>query len=238
MLKNIVLVMGLLLISKILLLGDEYKVSLAKMPVYAESKDKGVLIDLVKAVERVSGHNISIKVLPFSSSVYMVEKKRVDLHMPLIKNEIVSQDKLLFIYSDETLHQVNFVLYIKKGSDVSLDNLNTKNLETDRAHVEYFPFKIKPSNSIAKSLEKINSGKIDGFIFADSVTDPYLKKSNIKGIQRSLYKVFESKMILAKTDKAEKVNKMLNIAIGKLRKSGEMKKIVKLIDIPYNNWQP
>ena len=32
--------------------ADEYKVSLAQLPVYAESSDKGVLVDLVKAIEK------------------------------------------------------------------------------------------------------------------------------------------------------------------------------------------
>lgn len=218
--------------------AGEYKASLAQMPVYAESTDKGVLVDLTKAIEKASGETISIKVMPFASSVYMAQKGKVDFHMPLIKNDTISEDKLPFMYSNETIFHVNFVLYTKKGSDVTLDNLSSKKVETDRAHVNYFPFDIKPTNSIAKSLEKVESGAIDAFIFADFATDPFLKQSGSKDIQRSLYKVFESKIVLPKTQRGKDVDKMLTTAIEKLRKSKELEKIMHNIDLPYDNWQP
>jgi len=225
-------------LSPLLLLGSDYKVSLAQMPVYAESTDKGVLVDLVKAIENESGNSFSIKVMPFASSVYMAQKGKTDLHMPLIKNDILDESELPFLFSKETIFHVNFVLYTKKGSSVTLDNLKTKSLETDRAHVGYFPFDIKPTNSIAKSLEKVHLGTIDGFIFADFATDPFLKNSGYKDIKRDLYKVFESKMVLPKTQRGKEVDKMLTKSIQNLRANNKLEKLMHQIDIPYDNWQP
>lgn len=238
MLKNVFHWILLLLLIPITIFASQYSVSLAQMPVYAESKDKGVLVDLVKAISQESGNEIKIKILPFTSSVYMAQKGKVDVHMPLIKNDILDEKELPFLYSKETTFHVNFVLYTKKGSGVTMDNLSSKNIETDRAHISYFPFKINPSNSIKKSIEKVHSGKIDGFIFADFATDPFLKNSGFKDIQRGLYKVFESKMILPKNSRGEEVDKMLTETISKLRSSGKLEKLMSSIDIPYNNWQP
>jgi polar amino acid transport system substrate-binding protein len=218
--------------------AGEYKVSLAQMPVYAESTDKGVLVDLVKAIEKESGNKISLKVMPFASSVYMAQKGKTDFHMPLIKNDILDEASLPFSYSNETIFHVNFVLYTKKGSDVTLDNLSSKNIETDRAHVNYFPFDIKPTNSIAKSLEKLHNGQIDGFIFADFATDPFLKEAGYKDIQRGLYKVFESKMVLPKNERGKQVDTMLTASIKNIRANGQLEKIMHQIDLPYSDWQP
>lgn len=62
------------MIGPISLFSSEYKASLARMPVYALSQDKGVLVDFVKAIADVSKNKISIKVQPFASSIYMVQK--------------------------------------------------------------------------------------------------------------------------------------------------------------------
>jgi polar amino acid transport system substrate-binding protein len=218
--------------------SDEYSVTMARMPVYAVSETEGVLVDLVKAMEEVSGNKFDIKLNPFASSVYLVKKGIRDIHLPLIKNDLIKEDDLLFYYSTETQFHVNFVLYSKKGLDIDLNNLSKYNIETDRAHIEYFPFKITPSNSIEKSLEKVHDGKIDAFIFADFATDPLLKEKGYKDIKRELYKSFESKMILAKNAKGRSADLMITKATEKLKASGKFQKIMDKIDLPYNNWQP
>jgi ABC-type amino acid transport substrate-binding protein len=238
MFRKIVFFTVFLILLPFMAFADEYKVSLAQLPVYAESSDKGVLVDLVKAIEKESGNKISLKVMPFASSVYMAQKGKTDFHMPLIKNDILDEEKLPFSYSNETIFHVNFVLYTKKGSDVTLDNLASKTIETDRAHVNYFPFDIKPTNSIAKSLEKLHNGQIDGFIFADFATDPFLKEAGYKDIQRGLYKVFESKMVLPKNERGKQVDTMLTASIKNLRANGQLEKIMHQIDLPYSDWQP
>jgi polar amino acid transport system substrate-binding protein len=55
------------------------------MPVYAESKDKGVLVDLAKAMAKTSGKDIEIQVVPFNRSIHDVIEGKADFHMPLIK---------------------------------------------------------------------------------------------------------------------------------------------------------
>lgn len=226
------------LLSPIVMFSEEYSVSMAQIPVYAISPTEGVLVDLMKAIEEVSGNNFNIKLNPFASSVYLVKKQKRDIHLPLIKNDLLKEEELPFYYSSETQFHVNFVLYSKKGINIDLNDLSKYNIETDRAHMEYFPFKIIPSNSIERSLEKLHNGQIDGFIFADFATDSLLKKMAYKDIKRELYKTFEAKIILAKNSKGKAADIMITNATAKLKATGKFQKIMDKIDVPYNNWQP
>jgi len=167
-----------------------------------------------------------------------VQKKARDFHLPLIKNDLISESDLPFYYSTETQFHVNFVLYSKKGNTVDLNNLAQYIIETDRAHIKYFPFKIIASNSISRSLKKVENGEIDAFIFADFATDPLIKEIGLKNIKRELYKVFESKIILAKNEKGKSADLMITKATAKLKASGKFQKIMNKIDLPYDNWQP
>lgn len=234
-LKRVLLI---ILFSMISLNANEYKATLAQMPIYAESADKGVLIDLVKEISTVSNNQIDIKVLPFASSVNLVVFKKRDFHLPLIKNDIVDESKLPYLYSTDTIFHVNFVIYSLKDKNVNLDNLSTLKVETDRAHVSFFPFEVKASNSIEKSLEDVKNGKIDAFVFADFATDPFLKNMDNKAFKRELYKRFDVKIILPKSDKAKEIDTMLSDSIAKLRANGKYSQIIGPVDAAYDNWQP
>lgn len=211
-----------------------WKASLAQMPVYAESMEKGVLVDLVKAIKKASGQDITYQVVPFARSMNSVETSEVDFHMPLI--EPLDMKVAKFSLSTETIFHVNFILYTKKGSDITPGNLDGKNIETDLAHTPYFPFKINASTSIESSLKKLDAGRIDGFIFADQATDPVLKNLKLVNVKRQLYKRFNVKIILPKAGAAE-TDKFLSETIQKLRKDGEYDKIMSVLDMPYDNWQ-
>jgi polar amino acid transport system substrate-binding protein len=211
-------------------LAMDLKGSLAQMPVYAESPDKGVLVDLVKAIAAETGSKISIQVAPFKRSLKSVIDKKVDFHMPLIKNPQVDEAKLPYDHSTATIFHVNFVLYSNKNKPLDLKDLGRYKLETDSAHIHYFPFKIAPSSDIASSLKKLNVGRIDGFIFADNACDPLVKKLGLNNVKRQLYKVFDVKIILPKGQKGGDVDKFFSDAIKKLKAKGEYVKIMGKID--------
>lgn len=235
--KKLILVF-IFLLSPVIMLCSEYSVTIARMPVYAVSETQGVLVDLIKEIEEVTSDKLDIKLNSFASSVYLVKKGTRDIHLPLIKNDLIKDENLPFYYSSETLFHVNFVLYSKIGINLDLNDLSKYTIETDRAHIEYFPFKTIPSNSIEKSLEKVENGKIDGFIFADFATDPFLKQKVYKNIKRELYKTFEAKIILAKNAKGKAADLMITNATQKLKANGKFQQIIGKIDLPYDNWQP
>mgnify|MGYP000052291366 CR=1 FL=1 len=218
--------------------ASQYKASLAKLPVHALSKTEGVQVELVKAIEKITGNQITIGVYPFVRSMANVVDERADFHIPLIKNDLTLEEELPYYYSTETIFHVNFVLYTVKGRGVTLNNLSQYKVETDRGHVDYFPFKVNPSNGIIQSLKKLSLGRIDAFIYADTATDPVLKNLGFKNINRSLYKTFEVKIVLPKNAHGKQVDKMLSKAIQELRKNGKLQEIEGPIDQPYDDWQP
>lgn len=226
---------GLLMMGSGLLQAADLKASLAEMPVYAESKDKGVLVDFVKALQKTSGKSIDYQVVPFARSMNAVETSQVDFHMPLI--EPIDTKGLKFTLSKETIFHVNFVLYSNKNKPLDPAKLDGKVIETDIAHIPYFPFKALGSSSIEASLKKLDAGRIDGFVFADDATDPVVKQLGLKSIKRQLYKRFDVKVILPPKG-FENTDMFLSQTIGKMRASGEYSKIMGIIDHDYNDWQP
>ncbi len=220
------------------LFAQNMKVSLAQMPVYAESMEKGVLVDLVKAIASESGKKIDYTVVPFPRSIDNVVGKKANFHMPLIALPNVDKTTMKYDYSTETIFHVNFVLYTKKGSKVAIDNLANLKIETELAHLPYFDFKITGSTDIVGSLKKVNGGRIDGFIFADGACDPIIKGNSLTNIKRELYKVFDVKAVLPKGETGGPTDKFLSDIITKMRTNGSYDKIMSVLDMPYNNWQP
>lgn len=218
--------------------AKEMTASLAQMPMYAESVDKGVLVDLVKAIEKESGVTIKREVVPFARSMDNAINRQADFHLPLIKVPNADESKLNYDHSTETIFHVNFTLYSNKNKPLDMNKLSSYKLETDRAHTQYFPFHVEPSSSIESSLKKVDAGRIDGFIFADNASDPIVKQENLKNIKRTLYKVFDVKIILPKGGRGGETDKLLTAAIQSLRKKGIYKQIMGSADAPFENWQP
>lgn len=216
----------------------DFTASLAKMPVYAESADKGVLVDFTRAMARAAGKEINFSVVPFARSMNNVVTGKVDFHMPLIAVPGIDMATLDYDYSTETIFHVNFVMYTKKGSNITKESLAGARVETDLAHVDYFDFTIKGSTNIELSLKKVDIGRIDAFVFADFASDPLVKKNKFKNIQRELFKVYDVKIILPKGGNGGPTDQFLSEAVAKLKSTGEFQQIMGQIDAPYNNWQP
>jgi len=141
-------------------------------------------------------------------------------------------------YSTETIFHVNFVLYTKKGSNISIDKLPGSKVETDIAHTPYFDFPIKGSSNLELSLKKLSTGRIDAFIFADFACDPLVKKNNFINIKRDLFKVYDVKIVLPQNGTGGKTDKFLSDTIARLRANGIYDKIMGALDAEYDNWQP
>lgn len=219
-------------------LSKDLKASLAQVPVYAESAKQGVLVDLVKAIAKESGVSIDYQVVPFKRSINDLINKKVDFHMPLIKNPIGDEASLPYDHSTVTLFRVNFVLYSNKNKRLDINKLGQYKIETDSAHVQYFPFEINQSSSLVSSLRKVDAGRIDGFIFADNASDFIIRQNHFKSIHRQLYKEFEVKIILPKGGRGGEVDKLLSDSIAKLQATGEYAKIVDKVDREFQDWQP
>ncbi len=213
--------------------AQPYTVAVAQMPGYAESMEKGFLIDLIKAMNVASGTKITIELVPFARAMDLVQSSRVDFQMPLIKNTTLDDNQLPYLYSTETIFHVNFVLYTNAANPIDKKKLSAYKIETDAAHVPYFPFPTIPSYDLVGSIKKLEAGRIDGFIFADGATDPIIKDLKLTDIKRELYFRFDVKITLPRNANFAKTDAFLTAAIKKLRASGEYDKIMAPIDAPF-----
>lgn len=225
-------------VSPVFAAGKTWHASLAQMPVYAESKDKGVLVDFVKALEKASGDKIEIQVVPFPRSMNDVQEKKVDFHLPLIQMPGSETGTDKFDYSTDTIFHVNFTLYSGKALDISPASASKFKVETEAAHTAYFSFPVAPSSNIEGSLKKVDAGRLDAFVFADFASDPIVKGGKLANVKRQLFKRFDVKVVLPKGGRGGATDKFLSETIAKLIKSGEMAKIMGPIDTPFDNWQP
>jgi polar amino acid transport system substrate-binding protein len=230
--------LALSVISPACAAAKTWKVSVAQLPVVSEHKDKGVLIDFIKALERASGDKVEFQVMPFQRSMNDVQDRKVDFHMPMIQIPGTETGTDQFDYSTESIFHVNFVLYSTKGLDITPANVSKFRIETDAAQTGYLSFPVAPSTNIEGSLKKVDAGRIDGYIYADAAADPIVKRENLTHIKRQLYKRFDVKAVLPKGERGGATDKFLSETIAKLIKSGEMAKIMGRIDVPFDNWQP
>jgi polar amino acid transport system substrate-binding protein len=205
-----------------------------------ESKDKGIIIDLVKAMaDEYKDGKITWDVFPFKRSMENVEKGRADFHMPQLVNPKISADKLPFMFSTEKIFRVVFVLYTNKNNkDITPENASKYKIESDLGTMDFFDFKVTGSPDIESSLKKVDMGRIDGWLFAMPESDGALKKLGLKNIKRQEFAKYDVRIVLNKSTGKE-VDKILTDLIGKLKANGKYQKIMgPILDQKFDPWQP
>jgi len=220
----------------------DLKVSLPIIPPLVETKDKGILVDLVKAMgEEYKGGKITWDVFPFPRSLENVEKGRADFHIPFITPH--NPQKVRFQYSTETIFKVIIALYTNKSNkEINPKNLTKYKIETDEGVKYIFESEIPSivgSPSIESSLQKVDIGRIDAWLMAMPESDMVLKKLALKNIKRWEYGKYDVKAVLPLGDKGKEIDKILTDLIGKLKASGKYQKIMgPILDQKFDPWQP
>ncbi len=93
----------------------DLKISLPFIPPLVESKEKGILVDLCKAMaEEYKDGKITWDVVPFPRSLENVEMGRADFHMPYITPK--NPQRIPFQYGTDVLFKAIFVLYTNKNN--------------------------------------------------------------------------------------------------------------------------
>lgn len=79
----------------------------------------------------------------------------------------------------------------------------------------------------------------DGYIFADSSTDPLLQKNKniLPSIKREFYQKFAVKILFPNTKKGLELNKEVSAVIADMRLSGELTQLLSVVDFTYDDWQ-
>lgn len=214
--------------------------SLPLLPPLVESKDKGILVDLLRAMAKeYKGGKITWDVYPFARSMENVEQGRADFHMPQLVNPHIDPSKLPFQLSSEKIFRVIFALYTNKDNKhINPGNASKFKIETDLGVRNFFDFPVAGSADIASSLKKVDMGRIDGWLFAMPESDMVLKRLGLKHIKRWQYKKFDVRVVLAKGEKGKEVDRILTGLIRKLQANGQYQQIMApILDEKFVNWQ-
>ena len=238
--KEIIIIYCLLISS---IYAKDYKISVGQLPLYSETKDKGILIDVLKAMdEEYKDGKFIIEVYPFGRSIDNVATGKADFHFPTIGKNIWGKEndiyeEVLFKQglkrSSASLTKTHFALYTNSSkAKLNLKNIQDYKIETDIGHTIFFNKNMQGTTCLPCSVKKLSAGRIDGLVFASREIDFMIKEGGFTNIKRQDFKIFGSKFILPIGKKGEEIDKLLSSLILKMIKNGKLAKVAK----PYTNY--
>jgi len=221
----------------------DYTISVGYLPLYAESKDHGILIDVIKAMaDEYTEGQFLIDVFPFERSIHYVEQGQSDMHFPIVGRHIWSaEDDAYEDYlrlrglrrSSCCLTLSHFALYRNnEHPPLDLDRLGEYRIETDVGHQLNFDIPMQGSTNLPGSVQKLSAGRIDGLIFAAREIDLMIHDAGITNIERQDFEIVASKFILPDTPQGEATNRMLCEVIGRMVRSGRLAEVAR----PYSKY--
>ncbi len=225
------------------LFAKDYKISVGKLPLYSETKDKGILIDILKAMdEEYKEGKFIIEVYPFGRSIDNVVTGKADLHFPTIgkniwKKESDSYEKELnkqgLRRSSCSLTKTHFALYTNTDKPkLDISRIQDYKIETDVGHTIFFNKNMQGTTCLPCSVKKLSAKRIDGLVFASREIDFMIKEGGYTNIKRENFKIFGSKFILPIGKKGEEIDTLLSSLIQKMIKDGTLEKVAK----PYTDY--
>jgi ABC-type amino acid transport substrate-binding protein len=202
--------------------------------------------DLFDAIAQQSGLKFDVQVVPPPRAGYLISNKQVDVQAPQLAPKDPDQLKAMgFDYGSIVLAKSAFVLFSNKAKPIDIAELKRGNpkklvIETDGANVNQFGFVATVSTNITASLQKVNDGKIDGYIHSQTTTNPFAKKLDLKNSKRQLYEYYDLNYALPKGERGGALDKALSDAIKKLKDGGKYDQIMGkfIADAQYTDWQP
>jgi polar amino acid transport system substrate-binding protein len=226
--------------------AQELKVSMAFLPGILETPDKGVFVDLIKAIDDVFEGNIQRRVYPFPDSIGNVVSGKADFHLPMIRNKVVPEESLPYAYTTEKMGDVYFVIYSHKDNPITFERIqkakNTKpfplRIESEGGFLDYFDFPISESSGVKDSLQKVNFKLVNAFIFAQEECDFTVKQLKLKNVHREQYDRFDDVFVIPKGAKGKEIDAILSTCLQKLRSSGKLQTLHEKVHVPYQVWQP
>lgn len=237
----IMIVMGLVIVSAVI--AEEYKVVVPQLsPVTIK-----VYSDIAQAVIEATGNTATIQVLPFARCIYMMETKAADIESMIVKiPDPAKARQLKYDYSTTEVGKIVFVLYYNKNKPIKVEDLKSGNakgykIETDTAHMDHFSFPTMGSTSFEASIKKVDSGMIDGFVFAQPSVDAALKRLGLKNVARAYFDSFQIKFIIQKGQNGGPIDKMLSDGLAKIKANGTYDTIMGAYNegaANYIEWQP
>ncbi|MFW5783461.1 MAG: hypothetical protein ACOCY8_02975, partial [Spirochaetota bacterium] len=193
--------------------------SIAQIPVLAETPERGVFIDLVRAIdETYDGGEINIDVVPFARSVTNVIRGEADFHIPSFVNPVIPESALPYSWVPEPVGYVTLVIYSNAENRLTREDIDAAFeaggrfpyvIEVGAGIEPQFPFPTQGSNSIEQSMRKVDAGRIDAYLWPPE-GDDIVRSLRLGNIHREVYGEFEDVILVPKTPRGREVSAILN----------------------------
>ena len=228
-------------------ISKDLAASVAFLPNISESPDKGVFIDLIKAMnEQYPDGKFNIEVFPFGRSIDNVVTGKADFHIPMLRNPIVPEEKLPFRYASVPMGKVYMVIYSRKDNPITkemIEKAMTQNpfpykIDVMRGIEDFYSFPGEGESSIEQMMEKVDKKRIDAFVHAQEESDFVLKQLKLKDIHREYYTSFDDVVIVQKGEKGDEADKIISDSLKALASTGRLEELHSKIHVPYQEWQP
>jgi polar amino acid transport system substrate-binding protein len=226
----------------------ELTISIAQLPGMADSPEKGVFVDIVKALdEEYTEGKIVIEVYPFGRSFHNVLAGAADAHIPSFVEPGASDAKFPYSWLTQPLGPITLVLYSQAGRPLTkkdLDEALAKGgkfpyvIEVAGGTEPMFPFPTVASNDFASSFRKLEAKRIDAMIAGPGAADKLLRQLELPGIHRGAYADFDDIIVVAKSPRGEAAKKRLEEPMKRLARSGRLEAIYARGHKPFEPWQP
>lgn len=219
-------------------LARDYRINVGQLPLYAESKDRGILIDVIKAMDdEYAAGRLIIEVYPFERSIHNVAQGLADLHFPTVGSADWGRED--GPYEEElrarglrrstcSLTKSHFALYRNRDHPpLDLTRLDAYHIETDAGHTSFFEFPIQGTTCLPCSVEKLSAKRIDGLVFASREIDLMIREAGLTNIARQDFRIFGSKFILPDTAEGAETDAMLCEVIGRMIRKGSLARVAR-----------
>jgi hypothetical protein len=215
--------------------------SLAENPISAVSDDKGdhgMLVELVRALDRVTHSSTQIAIRPFARSLMETASGKADFHLPLIQSETSPPPEGLAYVTEVDIGQIPFVIYSRKTAPLDAKTVSDqKYVMTEPGHAAIFPFPVVETRCLSCSLDMIMDDKADALIVPGEIIDPLLADAKYKGIHRAFYASFPVRALVPVNADSAATRRYLIDGITQLKRTGELWKITGH-QKGYTDWQP
>jgi polar amino acid transport system substrate-binding protein len=219
----------------------DLRVSLPEIKNVCEQVEHCVFVDLVRALERVSGsdHFIVSGIFPYARSVQNLVSGQADMHFPVQINPLVAADRLPYRISSEPLHDTEFVLYRRKDRpDVTPESARRFTIATGRGLIEYFDFPVQAVDNIGAGLRMVDAGRLDGLVYTFRAADAEVRRLNLKNLYRAAWARYSVRIALPLGQAGAELDRTLTPLIRQLKASGEYDRVMApLIGQKYSDWQ-
>jgi polar amino acid transport system substrate-binding protein len=238
--SKLILLVSIIVLLSSFLNAKEYKAAIKQLAT------TDTYVNLINAIGQESGNSFNIQIVPPARADFLVENGEVDIQFPIIVPKNTNQLKNSKCdYATIVLYKLAFVLFTNKNKSININDLKNGNLkkyqiEADASIINYIEFPVIKSTNSEASLNKVNDGTIDGYIFAQSSTDVILKKSKLTNIKRQLWDNFDLTFSLIKGTKNGELDKSLTMGINKIKANGKYNELIgpMVKAATYDNWQP